>query len=109
MRRAMRWGGAQTAADGGLDVVAGPEGGVAGDFVPRAWTGFQVKKEAMSAAKIRGEMAPEGVLRPIIVEIAQAGGAYVVVTLDSGPGVVVQATGRPHSLCDYRSWPQLRL
>ncbi len=80
----MRWGDAQTAADGGLDVVAGPEGGVVGDFVPRAWTGFQVKKSRMPVGNIRTEMASGGVLRPIIGQIARAWGAYVVVTLDDG-------------------------
>ncbi|MFP3548314.1 hypothetical protein SB748_33570, partial [Rhizobium sp. SIMBA_035] len=42
------WGGAQEAADGGLDVsVRVPEGLKKPDFVPRADAGFQVKKHTM--------------------------------------------------------------
>lgn len=92
LRRAVRWGGSQTAPDGGLDVEVGPEGGVTGDFVPRTWTGLQVKKPSMPAGSIRGEMTPGGVLRPIIREIAAAAGAYIVVTLDDGvDGLTAQA------------------
>ena len=44
----VRWGGAQTAPDGGLDVDCRVEAGdFTGDFVPRGRTGFQVKKHAM--------------------------------------------------------------
>ena len=46
-------GGHQNAPDGGLDVrVELPTVGFSGDFVPRAPTGYQVKKSDMAAAKI---------------------------------------------------------
>ena len=47
---AVRWGGSHTTPDGGLDVevrVKGQE--FAGDFVPRPWTGIQVKKSKIEA------------------------------------------------------------
>ncbi|WP_242914831.1 hypothetical protein [Brevundimonas pishanensis] len=72
-------GGAQDAADGGIDVRvdqatlhADP------DFVPRAKTGFQVKKPDLAAQAIKDEMRPDGVLRPSIVALAEAGGAYII-------------------------------
>ena len=83
---AVRWGGSQTAPDGGLDVeilVKGQE--FAGDFVPRAWTGIQVKKSIMPASKIAEEMSPEGVLRPIFSELAARNGCYIIVSLDDDP------------------------
>lgn len=74
-------GGHQDAPDGGLDVrVECPSPLVRPDFVPRAATGFQVKKPDMPASKIRDEMRPEGALRPVIGELANAGGAYVIVS-----------------------------
>ena len=69
---AVRWGGSQTASDGGLDVEILVKGrGVAGDFVPRAWTGIQVRKSRMPAGKIAAEMSPKGVLRPIFPEACE--------------------------------------
>ena len=54
------WGGDQNAADGGIDVrVALPPGSVIDGFVPRAATGFQVKKQDMPRAEILDEMRPE--------------------------------------------------
>lgn len=75
------WGGNQTAKDGGLDVhVALPPGTKVGGFVPRPETGFQVKKPDMPRGEILGEMKPDGVVRPVIVDLAKASGAYVVVS-----------------------------
>ena len=74
-------GGDQDAADGGLDVrVECPTDITNPDFVPRRLTGFQVKKPDMSAAAIRDEMRPNGVLRDVIKELADASGAYVIVS-----------------------------
>jgi hypothetical protein len=74
-------GGNQDAADGGLDVrVECPTTIAKPDFVPRAVTGFQVKKPNMSASAIREEMRPGGVLRPVIRELAAASGAYIIVS-----------------------------
>jgi len=75
------WGGNQRAADGGLDVrVALPKASPAGDFVPRANTGFQVKCENMARAAILAEMRPSNVLRPAIAELADHDGAYIIVS-----------------------------
>lgn len=74
-------GGDQNAADGGLDVrieTSGVSGH--GDFVPRSPLGFQVKKPDMPAAAISAEMKPDGVLRPAIGELADSGGAYIIVS-----------------------------
>ena len=83
---AVRWGGAQTAPDGGLDVeilVKGQE--FTGDFVPCAWTGIQVKTSSMPAGKIAEEMSPQGVLRPIFSELATQNGCYIIVSLADDP------------------------
>lgn len=74
-------GGHQDAADGGLDVrVECPASLPHPDFVPRRHTGFQVKKPDMTASKIRVEMCPGGTLRPVIAELADKQGAYIIVS-----------------------------
>jgi hypothetical protein len=74
-------GGNQDAADGGLDVrIECPNVIAKPDFVPRALTGFQVKKPGMSASSIRKEMRPKGVLRHVIGELAAASGSYIIVS-----------------------------
>ena len=50
------------------------------DYVPRAATAFQVKKPDMPPNAIIAEMRPGGALRPVIQELADAGGAYVIVS-----------------------------
>ncbi len=81
---AVTWGGAQTAKDGGLDVrVSLPVGTVITGFVPTAQTGFQVKTPDMPRSKILEEMKPDGVLRPVIVELGDATGAYIIVSAGS--------------------------
>ena len=83
---AVRWGGSQTAPDGGLDVeILVKDQEFAGDFVPRAWTGIQVKKSSMPAGKIADEMSPKGVLRPIFPELATQNGCYIIVSLADDP------------------------
>lgn len=78
---AVTWGGNQTAADGGLDVrVALPVEVSIEGFVPRFSTGFQVKKPDMPRAEIIAEMRPDGAIRPVIQELADEAGAYVVVS-----------------------------
>lgn len=78
---AVTWGGSQTAADGGLDVrVALPSDVVIEGFVPRPWTGFQVKKPDMPRAEIIAEMRPAGTIRPVVQELAEESGAYVIVS-----------------------------
>ncbi len=74
-------GGDQNAPDGGLDVrVEVPAAGFKGDFVPRAVTGFQVKKSDMAPAAIATEMKPKGALRPVLKDLADAGGSYIIVS-----------------------------
>jgi hypothetical protein len=74
-------GGDQNAADGGLDVrVELSDSSYVGDFIPRVPLGFQVKKPDMGPAAIAAEMKPKGVLRTVLGELADAGGAYVIVS-----------------------------
>jgi hypothetical protein len=78
---AVTWGGNQRAADGGLDVrVALPAGSAVTDFVPRPNTGFQVKCQDMPRNAILAEMRPSNVVRPVIRELADTSGAYVIVS-----------------------------
>jgi hypothetical protein len=78
---AVTWGGSQAAADGGLDVrVALTPNTMVQGFVPRAATGFQVKKPDMPHRAILLEMNPSGALRPVIRELADAAGAYIIVS-----------------------------
>ncbi len=83
---AVKWGGAQTAADGGLDVDCQiRKQSFAGNFVPRARTGIQVKKSTMRVSEITKEMTPKGTLRPIFWELATDKGCYIIVSLDDDP------------------------
>ena len=83
---AVKWGGAHTAPDGGLDVDCDvKDQPYEGDFVPRARTGIQVKKSTMPPSKIPGEMSPDGTLRPLFSELAGAKGCYVIVSLADDP------------------------
>ncbi len=78
---AVTWGGNQTAADGGLDVrVALPTAVSIEGFIPRSNTGFQVKKPDMPRSKIVDEMRPNGIVRPILQDLANVAGAYVIVS-----------------------------
>lgn len=74
-------GGDQNAADGGIDVrVSRPKGSVDGDFIPRDDNGIQVKLPDMPKAAIIAEMRPNGALRPAIAELADQGGAYLILS-----------------------------
>ena len=78
---AVTWGGHQNASDGGVDVrVALSAGAAISGYVPKAVTAFQVKAQNMPRGKILEEMAPDGVVRPIIIELATNGGAYIIVS-----------------------------
>lgn len=75
------WGGAQEAADGGLDVrvtnaipLSNP------GFVGRENTGFQVKKNSMSKAACKLEMLYKGKLKTVISDLIDKKGAYVIVS-----------------------------
>ena len=78
----IRWGGAQTAPDEGLDIeCCVGDDDFSGDFLPRARTGIQVKKSSMPANKIKTEMCPNGQLRPVFSELARNNGCYIIVSL----------------------------
>ena len=78
---AVTWGGSQTAKDGGLDVrVALAKGTSIDGFIPCPSTGFQVKKPDMPKAAIIEEMRPNGSIRPVLLELADEAGAYIIVS-----------------------------
>jgi hypothetical protein len=82
-KSSVRWSGAQTAPDGGLDVeVRAPGAAFKGDFLPTLPCGLQVKKPQMGPAKISAEMRPEDSLRPVIQQLADENGGYIIVSLD---------------------------
>ena len=77
------WGGAQEAADDGLDVrVNVPTKLDRPDFVPRENTGFQVKKHSIGKAACTNEMLEKGTLnvKPAIIDLASQKGAYIIVS-----------------------------
>ncbi len=78
---AVTWGGDQRAKDGGVDVRVeiGPGVGISG-YIPKYSTVYQVKAEPFGKPKIPGEMAPKGVLRPAIIDLAGKSGAYIIVS-----------------------------
>lgn len=75
------WGGDQNAKDGGLDVrVALPPDTIIQGFIPRPAAGFQVKKPDMPRAAILAEMRSSDEVRPVIHELAEQAGAYIIVS-----------------------------
>ncbi|GAB6039961.1 hypothetical protein [Endothiovibrio diazotrophicus] len=74
-------GGHQDAADGGIDVrVALPDTQTIFGYIPRPFTGFQIKVPDMPPSAISKEMCPGGTVRPAIGELAACEGAYVIVS-----------------------------
>lgn len=75
------WGGNQRSKDGGVDVRVELESGISiSGYIPRNSTVYQVKAENFSESKIPGEMAPKGILRPAIGDLAAISGAYIIVS-----------------------------
>jgi len=75
------WGGNQNAADGGVDVrVTLAESAPPCAAFMRRDVVYQVKAEDMQRGKILAEIKPDGTVRPAIVELAAAGGSYVIVS-----------------------------
>lgn len=74
------YGGHQNAKDGGIDVRVSHTKGTIDGYVPRLNTGFQVKAEEFAAADIGKEMRPGGTLRESIRDLAEAHGAYIIVS-----------------------------
>ena len=78
---ALTAGGHQNAPDGGIDVrVDLPASAPTLDFIKRPRTGFQVKLTAFGSADVKKEMCPKGTMRPVIAELGEVGGAYVIVS-----------------------------
>ena len=79
--RGISWGGHQDSPDGGLDVVVHDSiTPPANSFVPRSYTGFQVKKPAMGPAEVLKEMKPKGDVRDAIKELIAANGSYIIIS-----------------------------
>ncbi len=79
----VRWSGSINAPDGGIDVhVQVPVEQLNSGYIERPDTVFQAKKHKMSRADILREMAPSGVLSPMISDQARNGGSYIIVSLD---------------------------
>jgi hypothetical protein len=74
------YGGHQNAGDGGIDVRVDLKASAPDGYVPRLQTGYQVKAEDLGKAGILKEMKPKGILRPSIIELGKAGGAYIIVS-----------------------------
>lgn len=71
------------APDGGVDVrVTISSGEFDGDFVPRLDTVFQAKAKSMQPAEIRDEMLENGTPSPIVKELVEAGGAYIIASTE---------------------------
>lgn len=80
-RSSVQAGGAQEAADGGLDVSVATACTLDRPaFVPRANTGFQVKKHTMSRGNCKKEMLETGELKESIKALANEKGAYIIVS-----------------------------
>ncbi len=75
------WGGAQEAADGGLDVRVVDAAPLSNPgFVSRDNTGYQVKKNSMSKAACKKEMLEKGKVKAVIGDLLAKKGAYVIVS-----------------------------
>ncbi|MDP4534764.1 hypothetical protein Q3O60_00970 [Alkalimonas collagenimarina] len=77
----IKWGGAQEAPDGGLDVYVQDVSSLPSPgFVPRINTGIQVKKNSMSKAACAKEMQDSGSVKKIVSSLADNQGAYIIVS-----------------------------
>lgn len=80
---AIRVGGNQTAADGGVDASIEWKGGAKPTgWLPRRLAYFQCKAETMAAGALREEMRPKEIVRPIFSQLAKARGAYIIFSTD---------------------------
>lgn len=75
------WGGAQEAADGGVDVRIRNAVGISiPNFVPRENTGFQVKKHSMGRSACLKEMKEDEKPKAILEDLVAQKGAYIIVS-----------------------------
>lgn len=74
------WGGAQEAADGGVDVHVKEVGTLKSfGFIPRSSVGFQVKKHTMGQAACTKEMLDKkGEVKDFITKLGENKGAYII-------------------------------
>lgn len=107
------WGGHQNAKDGGIDVRVELTTDLHVDsFIPRANTGFQVKKPDIPRSSIIDEMRPNGKLRQVIKELADKSGCYIIV---SGQGSTADSAlkerraAMKEALCDYPNASNIKL
>lgn len=77
---AVRYGGDQNAPDGGIDVEVDVDRCLAGGYLAKGHTVFQVKKPSMPPSSIKKEMCPQGALRPLFTSLAQEKGNYIIVS-----------------------------
>lgn len=81
--RDVRWSGSLTAPDGGVDVrVTVTREGLDGDFIPRADNVFQAKAKSMARADIVNEMLSDGTPKPIIHELVENSGSYIIASTE---------------------------
>ncbi len=89
---ALSYGGNQDASDGGSDVEVTAQIDVPLDcWVPRKRSVFQAKKSNMPPGKIRNEMRPRGIIRPLITSLAGSQGAYILVSSTSCTGKAINS------------------
>lgn len=78
-RTRVHWGGAQEAADGGLDVYVDCGTSLSPtDFLSRENIGIQVKKNKMLPSMCEKEMLDNNELKETIFDLVTAGGQYVI-------------------------------
>lgn len=100
---AVTYGGHQNAADGGIDVRVSLTAGATTGYIPSQACGYQVKAESFAKADIIKEMKPRGTLRPSIVELGKARGAYIIVsskTSASDAGLTIRTAAMVEALAD---------
>ena len=78
------WGGDQDAPDGGFDVYVDHDiPPPIESFLPTQKTGIQVKKPNMPPSEIKKEMCKNGILKPEIKKLINAGGSYIIISSKS--------------------------
>ena len=110
----VRWSGATTASDGGIDIqVDVPADTFKTGYLERSNTIFQVKTSTMSASSISKEMRPKGALSPTISEQCKIGGSYIIVSsaddCESGPPRTKRITAMMNAVQDDPNRDRLHL
>lgn len=107
------YGGNQDAADGGIDVCVRIDDAYRIDgFIPRNYTGFQVKAQKMHSSEINKEMRPNGILRDCIKELAKKSGSYIIVSAQDDTSNTMLASRKDtmkKAVSDYSDFGNLKL